>query len=85
MGAGPVLRLWKRTDQGGIQSQPRGDSHGAGCYGAGYPVRAGECPWEQVESVHHLSERFPVAGGEAAICPEDGYVRITKEISLSFA
>ena len=38
------------------------------------PVKAYVYPWAQVQQVHDLSHRIPVAGGEAAICPEDGYM-----------
>ena len=38
------------------------------------PIKAYFYPWARVEQIHDLSERIPVAGGEAAICPEDGYI-----------
>ena len=38
------------------------------------PVKAYIYPWDQVPRAHDLSERIPVAGGEAAVCPEDGYL-----------
>lgn len=28
----------------------------------------------EVEKVHDLSDKVPAVGGEAAICPEDGYM-----------
>ena len=52
------------------------DSNGANVYMAydNLPIKAHVYPLEQVEQVHDLSHRIPVAGGEAAICPEDGYM-----------
>ena len=41
------------------------------------PIKAYVYPYEQVKKVHDLSERIPAAGGEAAICPEDGYLLMT--------
>jgi hypothetical protein len=38
------------------------------------PIKAYVYPWSQVEKVHDLSNRIRTAGGEAAICPEDGYM-----------
>ena len=38
------------------------------------PIKAYVYPREQVEQVHDLSHRVKTAGGEAAICPEDGYM-----------
>jgi hypothetical protein len=38
------------------------------------PVKAYIYPLAEVERVHNLSERIPTNGGEAAICPEDGYL-----------
>lgn len=38
------------------------------------PVKAYIYPLAEVEKVHSLSERIPTNGGEAAICPEDGYL-----------
>ncbi len=38
------------------------------------PVKAYIYPLTEVEKVHSLSERIPTNGGEAAICPEDGYL-----------
>ncbi len=38
------------------------------------PIKAYVYPWSQVEAIHDLSRRIPTAGGEAAICPEDGYM-----------
>ena len=38
------------------------------------PVKAYVYPWEEVQMVHDLSHRYPTGGGEAAICPEDGYM-----------
>jgi len=38
------------------------------------PVKAYIYPLTEVERVHNLSERIPTNGGEAAICPEDGYL-----------
>ncbi len=38
------------------------------------PVKAYIYPLTEVEKVHDLSERIPTSGGEAAICPEDGYL-----------
>ena len=31
-------------------------------------------PLAEVEKAHQLSERIPTGGGQAAICPEDGYL-----------
>ena len=51
------------------------NDNGANVYMAydNLPVKAYIYPWEQVQQVHELSNRIPVAGGEAAICAEDGY------------
>ena len=38
------------------------------------PIKAHVYPWSQVEKAHDLSRRIRIAGGEAAICPEDGYM-----------
>ena len=38
------------------------------------PVKAYVYPLEAVEKVHDLSSKIPTVGGEAAICPEDGYI-----------
>ena len=38
------------------------------------PIKAYIYPLQQVKQVHDLSNRIPAAGGEAAICPEDGYL-----------
>ena len=38
------------------------------------PVKAYIYPLDDVEKAHNLSERIPTSGGEAAICPEDGYL-----------
>ncbi|MBQ4511913.1 MAG: hypothetical protein II969_02895 [Anaerolineaceae bacterium] len=38
------------------------------------PIKAYVYPWSQVERIHDFSEKVPVAGGEASICPEDGYL-----------
>ena len=38
------------------------------------PVKAYVYPWEQIRKLHDFSERIPAAGGEASICPEDGYL-----------
>ena len=38
------------------------------------PIKACIYPLAEVERVHDLSERIPTSGGEAAICPEDGYL-----------
>lgn len=38
------------------------------------PVKAYIYPLDEVEKAHDLSERIPTSGGEAAICPEDGYL-----------
>lgn len=40
------------------------------------PIKAYTYPWSQVQMIHDLSHRVPTAGGEAAICPEDGYMLI---------
>ena len=40
------------------------------------PIKAYVYPWDQVQLIHDLSHRIPVAGGEAAICPEDGYMLV---------
>ena len=52
------------------------NDNGANVYMAydNLPVKAYVYPWAQVQQVHDLSHRIPVAGGEAAICPEDGYM-----------
>ncbi len=38
------------------------------------PIKAYVYPWSEVQRVHDLSMRVPSIGGEAAICPEDGYM-----------
>ncbi len=38
------------------------------------PIKAYIYPLDEVEKAHNLSERIPTSGGEAAICPEDGYL-----------
>ena len=38
------------------------------------PIKAYLYPWSQIEQIHDLSHRIPAVGGEAAICPEDGYM-----------
>ncbi len=38
------------------------------------PIKAYLYPWAQIRQIHQLENRIPVAGGEAAICPEDGYM-----------
>ncbi|MBO4394713.1 MAG: hypothetical protein J5800_10265 [Spirochaetales bacterium] len=38
------------------------------------PIKAYVYPWSQVQKVHDLSKTFPVAGGYASICPEDGFL-----------
>ena len=38
------------------------------------PIKAYVYPLSRVEQVHDLSNRIRIAGGEAAICPEDGYL-----------
>ncbi len=40
------------------------------------PIKAYVYPWSQVQQAHDLSNRIPAIGGEAAICPEDGYTVI---------
>ncbi len=52
------------------------DDYGANVYMAydNLPVKAYLYPWAQVQQIHDLSHRISVAGGEAAICPEDGYM-----------
>ena len=37
------------------------------------PIKAYIYPWSQVQLVHDLSKRVPTVGGEAAVCPEDGF------------
>ena len=37
------------------------------------PIKAYVYPWDQIQKVHDLSRRIPTVGGEAAVCPEDGY------------
>ena len=37
------------------------------------PIKAYVYPWSQIEKIHDLSNRVPAPGGEAAVCPEDGY------------
>ena len=46
------------------------------------PIKAYVYPLQQVEQVHDLSRRIPAAGGEAAICPEDGYLLLDAAPSL---
>ena len=46
---------------------------------AGAPTESGEenalaYLGRELEKAHNLSERIPTSGGEAAICPEDGYL-----------
>ncbi|MCR5160702.1 MAG: hypothetical protein K6C06_02930 [Lachnospiraceae bacterium] len=50
--------------------------YGANVYVAydNLPIKAYVYPWDQVEKIHDLSHRIRIAGGEAAICPEDGYM-----------
>ena len=52
------------------------NDNGANVYMAydNLPVKAYVYPWAEVQQIHDLSHRIPVAGGEAAICPEDGYM-----------
>ena len=52
------------------------NDNGANVYMAydNLPVKAYIYPWAEVQQIHDLSHRIPVAGGEAAICPEDGYM-----------
>lgn len=52
------------------------NDNGANVYMAydNLPVKAYVYPWTQVQQIHDLSHRIPVAGGDAAICPEDGYM-----------
>ena len=38
------------------------------------PIKGYVYPWAQVNQIHDLSHRIQTAGGEAAICPEDGYM-----------
>lgn len=38
------------------------------------PIKAYVYPRTEVEKVHNLSEKIPAPGGEAAVCPEDGYM-----------
>lgn len=38
------------------------------------PIKAYVYPKAEVEKVHNLSEKVPAPGGEAAVCPEDGYM-----------
>ena len=37
------------------------------------PIKAYVYELSQVEKVHELSNKIPMIGGEAAVCPEDGY------------
>jgi hypothetical protein len=37
------------------------------------PIKAYVYELSQVEKVHELSNKVPAIGGEAAVCPEDGY------------
>ncbi len=50
--------------------------YGANVYVAydNLPIKAYVYPRDQVEKIHDLSHRIRIAGGEAAICPEDGYL-----------
>ena len=41
------------------------------------PIKAYVYPLAEVEQLHDLSDRIPMNGGEAAICPEDGYMLIS--------
>ena len=52
------------------------DDNGANVYMTydNLPIKAYVYPWSQVELIHDLSQRTPAVGGEAAICPEDGYM-----------
>ena len=38
------------------------------------PVKAYIYPLSEVEKAHRLTEWLPTVGGQAAICPEDGYL-----------
>ena len=38
------------------------------------PIKGYLYPEEQVEKAHDLSRKIPVAGGEAAVCPDCGYM-----------
>ena len=38
------------------------------------PVKAYIYPLAEVEKAHRLTEWIPTGGGQAAICPEDGYL-----------
>ena len=40
------------------------------------PIKAYVYELSQVEKVHELSNKVPAIGGEAAVCPEDGYTLI---------
>jgi hypothetical protein len=40
------------------------------------PVKAYIYPWSEIEQIHDLSDRIPAIGGDAAVCPEDGYTLI---------
>ena len=52
------------------------DDNGANVYMTydNLPIKAYVYPWSQVELIHDLSQRTQAVGGEAAICPEDGYM-----------
>lgn len=43
------------------------------------PIKAYIYPWSEVEEIHDLSDRIPAIGGEAAVCPEDGYTLVYVE------
>ncbi len=38
------------------------------------PIKAYIYPLAEVEKAHRLTEWVPTAGGQAAVCPEDGYL-----------
>ncbi len=52
------------------------DDMGSNAYMAydNLPIKAYVYPLAEVEKVHDLSDKVPAVGGEAAICPEDGYM-----------
>lgn len=52
------------------------DDMGSNAYMAydNLPIKVYVYPLSEVEKVHKLSDKIPTVGGEAAICPEDGYM-----------
>ena len=38
------------------------------------PIKGYVYPWDQIKKIHDLSDWQPAAGGQAAYCPDDGYM-----------